>query len=241
MANELNAPIVSGDYILINGISSNTVGLYIDTPPVPPMAKQRYTQYQTGADTDSVSPDDSFENITLTVNAYQFFAESFDNRAVYDFLKNAETLQTSRFVNFLYKVQKFSVQNPQASFDGKKIQYRIDFECEPFKYAVENSLQTISAGTITNLGNRYSRPVWVVTGNGGGDCILTVNGAEFKIGGNLNTACCVDCQRMMAYTSTAVVTQTTTGKFPFLAVGENTVSWNANIASVALQKNERWY
>lgn len=233
--------IISPDYILINGISSNTVGLYIDTPPVPPMAHQRYTQYQVGADTDIVSSDDSFENIKITVNAFQFFPENFDNRTIYEFLKDAQTLQTSRFHNFLYRIQKLTVQNPESSHNGKKIRYRIDFECEPFKYAVENPMEDISQGSITNFGDRYSRPVWTVTGNGGGDCILTVNGEEFKIFNNLNEAACLDGERMMVYTNSQIITQHTSGNLPFLAVGENSVSWNENVSRVTLQKNERWY
>lgn len=235
------ANVISPDYILINGISSNTVGLYIDTPPVPPMAHQRYQQYQVGADTDIVSPDDSFENIKITVNAFQFFPENFDNRAIYEFLKDAQTLQTSRFHNFLYRIQKLTVQNPESSNNGKKIRYRIDFECEPFKYAVENPMEDISQGTVQNSGNRYSRPIWTVTGNGGGDCRLTVNGSEFWIFNNLNETACIDTQKMIVYTESEIITQKTSGKLPFLSAGENSVSWNENVSGVTLQKNERWY
>ena len=237
--------LISQDYILINGNSSHDAGLWIDTPPVPPMAKQRYTQYQTGADTDSVIPDDSFENISIKITAYQFFAENFDNRNIYHFLKNAQTLQTSRFSDFYYKVLKVFVQNPESSHNGSRIQYQIEFECEPFKYAVENPMENISSGTITNSGNRYSRPLWVVTPVYGlaedATCDLIVNGETFVIYNGLQVPCCIDCQRMAVYTETEIITQRTSGKFPFLASGENSVSWNANIASVALQKNERWY
>lgn len=233
--------ITSADYILINGISSDTVGLYIDTPPVPPMAQRRYTKYQTGADTDMVSPDESFENIKVTVTAYQFYPENFDNRAVYRFFKDVETLQTSRFNNYLYRVKEFKPQDPESSHNGKRIRYRFDFECEPFKYAVNNPMEDISQGTITNSGDRYNLPIWTVTGNGGGDCCLTVNGAEFWIFNNLNEVACLDCERMMVYTETAIITQHTSGNLPFLAPGENSVSWNENVSRVTLQKNERWY
>lgn len=226
------------DYIIINGVSSDTVGLYIDTPPVPPIAQQRYTDYQTGTDTDAVSPDDTFENIKVSVTAYQFFPENFDNRAVYNFVKNPKTLQTSRFDDWEYRVQKLLVSAPESQHDGKRIRYRFDFECKPFKYAIENHLGTISAGTITNSGNRYSRPVWLIEGSG--DISLTVNGETFTISG-VDGSTCIDCEKMIAYTQSTIITPNTTGKFPFLASGANSVSWSGNITKVMLKKNERWY
>ena len=44
--------IQSADYFIVNDVSSASVGLYVDTPPVPPMAKQRVTTWQTGMDAD---------------------------------------------------------------------------------------------------------------------------------------------------------------------------------------------
>lgn len=230
--------ILSKDSIIVNGINSNTIGLYIDTPPVPPVAQQRYTEYQTGADTDGVSLDDTFENIRLTVTAYQFFTENFDNRIVYNFLKDAKTLQTSRFSDYLYRVQKLSVSNPESSYDGRRIRYQITFDCRPFKYSVENPMENISAGTVTNSGSRYSQPIWAITGTG--DVSLIVNSAYFTIAGLDGTAV-VDCEKMIAYTQNEIINPRTTGNFPFLAVGDNSVSWNGEISRVALQKNERWY
>lgn len=230
--------ITSSDYIIVNGIGSDTVGLYIDTPPVPPMAQQRYTDYQTGSDMDGCTPDDAFENIRLTITAYQFFPDSFDNRAVYDFLKNPKTLQISRFDEYYFKVQKISGIQPESKSNGKRIKYTISFDCKPFKYAVENELSAIEKGTITNNGNRYSRPVWIVSG--AGERILWVNSQSINISG-VSGNVCIDCEKMIAYTETTIINAQTTGKFPFLAVGDNAVDWNENITSVYLQKNERWY
>jgi len=230
--------ITSSDYIVVNGVSSDTVGLYIDTPPVPPMAQQRYTDYQTGSDMDGCTPDDAFENIRLTITAYQFFPDNFDNRAVYDFLKNPKTLQISRFDDYYFKVQKLSGIQPESKSNGKRIKYTITFDCKPFKYAVENPLEEIQKGTSQNNGNRYSRPVWVISGSG--ECILWVNGESLKIT-DVDGDVCVDCEKMIAYTESQIITQNTTGKFPFLASGDNAVDWNENITAVYLQKNERWY
>ena len=51
------------DFFIINGVSSKDKNLGCDTPPVPPMAKQRYTAFSTGWDEDRTTPDDCFEDI----------------------------------------------------------------------------------------------------------------------------------------------------------------------------------
>lgn len=231
--------ILSSDYIILNGISSNSVGLYIDTPPVPPMSQQRYTDYQTGADTDGVSQDNTFENIRLSVVAYQFFPENFDNRAVYKYFENPKTLQTSRFNNFQYRVQKLNAIIPESSHNGRKIKYTIDFECQPFKYAIENPMEDISQGIIHNNGDRYCRPVWTITGTGE-EAHFIVNGEVLKIFG-LHDTLAIDCEKMLAYYPNVLANSSTLGKFPFLDSGENTVTWTSQITRVTLQKNERWY
>lgn len=235
--------ITAKDSMILNGVSSDTIGLYIDTPPVPPMANQRYIDYQTGADTDNTYPDDTFENIQISITAYQFYPENFDNRQIYDFLKNPKTLQLSRFDDYYFKVQKMTAENPESEYHGNRIRYRINFECQPFKYALKNDVIDISNGdTVVNGGNRYSRPIWTISGNGNNVSFI-VNGAVFHLAGIAGTIA-IDCEKMLAYSSTNIINSITDGHFPFLQVGSNSVSWRVGLGSitrVTVQKNERWY
>ena len=228
------------DFIIIDGVSSDTVGLYIDTVPVPPMAQQRYTEYQAGGDTDGVSPDDTFENIKIPIIAYQLFPENFDNRDVYNFLKSPKMLQTSRFDNYYYKVQKLTVSQPESDHNGQRIKYQITFDCKPFKYSIDNPMLDLGDNhTVVNSGNRYSRPIWTITGQSG-ETHFGVNGQTLTIF-NLHGTLAIDCERMLAYYESEIANASTIGQFPFLNVGENSVYWDNDITRVTVQKNERWY
>lgn len=231
--------IVSPDNFLINGVSSATVGLYTDTPPVPPMPKQRYSQYQITADTDFVTPDDSFESVTLSIKCHTFFSEDFNNNDIYSFLVGAKTLQISRFDGYYYKVQSISVSQPSSIHNGGRIDYRIDFLCEPFKYSLENEMEDIESGdTIVNSGTRYSKPIFVVEGSG--DVSITVNGNTFTVS-SISGQVAIDSQKCLCYTSSTIINDKTTGKFPILNSGNNSFTSSGDITRIVVQKNERWY
>ena len=173
--------ITSPDYFYVNGVSSETVGLYVDTPPVPPMAVQRVTSWSTGIDMDYSTPDDVWENISVPVRAFVFFPESFDMGAVYAFLANARTLQLSRFSGRYLKVVQVSGIEPSTSYDGQRIEIVIEFTCKPFKYHNVNEEYTLDSNEhilLENPGTRYSRPLYKINHSLGGETTLKVNNGE---------------------------------------------------------------
>lgn len=219
--------ITSPDYFYVNGISSEEVGLYVDTPPVPPMAVQRITKWSTGFDMDSSSPDDVWENITLTINAYVFFPESFDLGAVYAFLADAKTLRLSRFSGRYLRVVQVNGITPQQQHDGNRIKLQIKFTCQPFKYHTLNETYTLDNEhrILENTGTRYSRPLYYINHSRAGDTMLSVNGEVLTIHKDATTPMYIDCEKMLAYDDNGLnLTKYTSGKFPFLASGMNRLS-----------------
>lgn len=238
---------LSPDYIIVNGVDSRTLSsIWVDTPPVPPFAKQRYTKENAGSDTDNFTLDDEYENITLKVTAYSF-PDDFDNTAFYAYFKNATTLITSRFSNYCYHVKYVEIAEPESVSNGARIKYTIAFECEPFKYSAENEFVALPEWvgyTTQNHGTRYSKPVFVIDTSSATDLTLTVNGESLAIANApAFTQIMIDCESMTA-SSDIVLNPYSTGKFPFFAVGDNMISVSSNsgtISSVAIKKNERWY
>lgn len=220
--------IASPDYFYVNGVSSEEVGLYVDTPPVPPMAVQRVTKWSTGIDMDYSSPDDVWENITLTINAYVFFPESFDLGDVYAFLADARTLQLSRFSGRYLKVVQVSGITPQQQHDGNRIKLQIKFICRPFKYHILNEEYTLDSNEhilLENPGTRYSRPLYKINHSLGGETTLKVNNGEgLVISSDAANPIYIDCEKMLAYSENGHnETKYTSGQFPFLAPGVNTL------------------
>lgn len=232
--------IKSKDYIYINGISSDSVGLYMDIPPVPPMALRRGSSYNVGGETDVFSLENGYDDINIKIKAFVFYAEDFDNSGLYSYLNGAKTLQTSRNSKFYYKVKRITSVSPSVASDGKMIKYEITFLCEPFKYYVDNPEISISNGMIVeNRGKLFSRPVlrFTVTGN----LKITVNGSQLEIENTENEKeIVIDSERMIAYSGNQLLK--TSGYFPMLAVGQNKISWTADSAkNVSVEVNSRCY
>lgn len=214
------AVITSNDYFTLDGVSSATVGLYVDTPPVPPMAKQRYTTWQTALDADGSTPDDVFDNIQIGFNCYYFFRESFDLSPLYAFLQGKTALQFSRMPDRFFVVKQLAGITPVQQYDGNRIKMTIVFVCDPFKYHTANSAVTPTNNAVYNPGTRFSRPVYNITKTAANAAAtLTVNGQTLQILSESPQKVTVDAARMIAYNTDthANCTRFTSGLFPFLA------------------------
>lgn len=232
--------VSSKDYIYINGVSSNTVGLYIDMPPVPPIALRRGTNYNVGGEADAFSLENGYDDITVKIKAFVFYAEDFDNSELNSYLNNVKTLRTSRNTKFYYKVKRVTSVSASVSADGKKIKYDISFLCYPFKYYVENPEISLTHGIIIeNKGKLFSRPVFRF--NVSGTLKLDVNGTAITVFNMRNDAdVVVDCERMIAYSGNEMLK--TSGYFPMLAVGQNKITWAAReVLSASVIVNARCY
>lgn len=215
--------IISPDYFKLDGVSSETVGLYVDTPPIPPLAQQRYTTWETGIDMDYATPDDVYENIELAFSCFLFFKSSdFSLAELYAFLQGKSTLQFSRFPDRHFKIRQLKGVTPIGNYDGNKIALEIAFECAPFKYHDSNSEVSPSSGKLENPGTRYSRPIYKITHSGA--CSIVVNGETLEISASASSPLYVDAQRMIAYNESGEnETKYTTGNYPFLQPGVNNV------------------
>lgn len=244
--------VISPDYFMLDGVSSATVGLYVDTPPVPQMAKQRYTVWQTGRDTDDTAGDDVFENITLTFNCYLFDAESFNLSEVYMFLQNKKALQFSRYPGRAFIIQQVGNVSPAQKWNGGRIKLSISFVCLPFKYHIVNEWITPENNVITNPGTRYSRPIYKITHSGA--CAIAVNNQVLQIAQKVTTVNAdgtttdeysaspiyIDAEKMVAYDEyNTNQTKFTTGPFPYLSPGDNLVQVSG--CTVQIQGNWRDY
>ena len=231
--------IRSREHFYVNGVKSTDVGLNVEFLQPVPMAAQRYTQWTTGADMDSSTPDDSFENIPYNIEARVLRNPSgFDSSDIYALFANAQTISLSTVPGYYYKIRKVLGITPSAEPElrGNSITYLISLELAPFKYMLDNSEVSVDS-LIENPGNRYSRPLYKITGRTAGAtvCNLIVNGKTFSMKNlaDSNATIFIDADRMLVYDqSNTNLIMKTDGQLPFLAPGINTVSVSDGALSV---------
>lgn len=225
----------------LDGVSSDTLGLFVDFLPPVPLADQRYTDFNTGADEQGTTPDDVFNNIQYQIRFYTFLPDDYNDTAIKAFCYGKSVLTLSRFPDYYFKIKKTSLQAADGSGYGKRIDYILTLTLAPFRYIVDNEQITLASGdSIVNEHTRYSKPEFEITGTG--EITLTVNGAEFTVSGlETNQTIIIDSARHVTYSGNTLLTGKTEGKYPLLDVGSNTISWTGSISSIKYKGNWRDY
>ena len=225
----------------LDSVSSDTLGLFVDFLPPVPLAEQRYTDFNTGADEQGTTPDDVFNNIQYQIRFYTFLPDDYNDTAIKAFCYGKSVLMLSRFPDYYFKIKKTSLQAADGSGYGKRIDYILTLTLAPFRYTVDNEQITLASGdSIVNEHTRYSKPEFEITGTG--DITLTINGAEFTVKGlETNQTIIIDSARHVTYSGNTLLTCKTKGKYPLLDVGSNTVSWTGSISSIKYKGNWRDY
>lgn len=228
------------EYFFIGSTKSTSVGLNVESLQPPAMASQRYTQWSNGKDVDFVSNDDTFDDVQYDIEARLLRApDKYDSADVYALFANARTLSLSVIPGYYYKIHKVLSITPSAdsAYRGNEIRYLISLQLAPFKYHIDNTEQTITGGTITNPGTRYSRPVYKITGRTSGNTTtkLTVNGQQLTLSEltDASTTIYIDTERMLIYDQANTnLMEKSSGILPFLAPGVNTAAVTAGTLSI---------
>jgi phage-related protein len=227
----------------LDGVSSDTLGLFCDYLSPMSMAEQKYSEYNTGEDEPLVIPDEVFNNIPYQIRLYTFLDEDYNDTAIKAFCANKTKLTLSRFPDYYFKIRRISLTAADNIGYGKRIDYVLTLSLAPFRYVTDeyNPQVILSAGDdIINEHSRYSKPTFEITGTG--DIKLTVNGSDFEVSGlTSNQTIIIDSTRHITYSGNTLLTGKTSGKYPLLNIDGNTVSWTGNISSVKYKGNWRDY
>lgn len=231
--------ITSSDYIKINGVSSDTVGLYIDTPPMPPMQVPVFQQVTIPGRAEQLTfKEASMEDIQIDISAYLFSdTDSAVPNEIYAYLCNAETLVTSKSSDFYYKVRR--VLNVSPTYKGHGKQYlQLSFICSPFRYSATNTTITNSNSEfwIVNNGSYYCQPTYRLNGNGTLTLEVNDDTSNKLVIENVQGYVIVDAEKLIVHKDGTF--KKSKGQIPFFAVGNNKIKHNAT--SIEITKNERW-
>ena len=119
----------------------------------------------------------------------------------------------------------------------------VQFYCQPFKQLLREDKVTItsSGSAVRNNGDVACRPVWKVTPSGT-SAVITVGGNTFTVTGlTSGTVIWIDSDTMEVLNAdrSALLTKDSTGAFPVLAAGSNTVT-GSGWSSIEIEKRERF-
>ena len=119
----------------------------------------------------------------------------------------------------------------------------VQFYCQPFKQLLNEAKVTItsSGAAVRNSGDVSCRPMWKLTPSAT-SATVTVGGKTFTVTGlTSGTVIWIDSDSMEVWNAakTALLTVNSTGEFPVLAAGNNTVT-GSGWSSIEIEKRERY-
>ena len=231
--------ITGRDYIIINGISSDTVGLYIDTPPMPPMQARNFQTISIPNRAETLTMQEiTRPDVQIDINAYLFDDEqSADPAVIYAYLDAAETLKTSKNDDFEYRVRRLLGVTPAYQGHGKQL-LTISFICSPYRYSTDNEPieYSYSPASITNSGTVFCEPIYKLYGTGELELIVNEDEANKLVIPDVDGYVIADAEKLICHKDGTFLRSS--GKIPFFNVGENSIETNAT--RIELIKNERW-
>lgn len=234
----------TSDYnFTIDGVSSDTHGIFVDILEPVPHAKQRYT---TGLTRKPYAiPDEVYNEIPYTITFYKFFPSDMDDSALRSFLSHGEILQLSILPDVYFKILTMSCDVSQTA-DNRRINYVLSLTLEPYRYGLLNPWITITSGaTVKNDGTITAYPLIELT-DPDGDIVLTVNDVDYELKGlsasetETPNKIYIDRERFVIYDQdNMILIGKDDGKMPELIVGNNAISWEGDITAVRIKTNWR--
>lgn len=237
--------LTSRDFFTVNGVSSHTVGVYVDTIAATAMAERIYVDYNIeGREESRSSAQDKYNNIIFPIPCYTF-DRAFDPAELYAFVSEAKEIVDALRPNKVLRVKKVYPISPDYVGNGKT-QFMLTFECSPFRYNINNEpIQITNGDYIVISGTKYARPIFHMTVSG--TASFVVNNIKMKlIDMPEDTRLTIDSERMIVYDQNGnVLNMQTEGDFPLLNLSKsdddvNVIAWGGNIKDVTMVKNERW-
>lgn len=230
--------------VTIDGVSSDTVGLFFDKLPYIPSAKRRVNAYQIpGAGEDLTISSGDYDDIPMVLNAY--IRPEADVQSVYNWIHGGSKIVLSTQPTVYGIIKSIGEIAPsRAGWDAHKID--IPLTLSPFRYLLNDEEIILSANPayISNAGNIYSLPLYKMTGCSG-DVFLTVNGVQITIT-DAPSDVYIDMSSETVYTlvdgNKESILESTEGAFWNLSLnpGVNEIAWSGTVGSVSVNIRTRW-
>jgi phage-related protein len=227
---------------MIDGVSSDDFGIFVETLDPVPHAKQRYTQGYTGSEEPYAIPDEVFEPIKYTIRFFKFFPDDLDDSALRYFLYKGEALQLSTMPYVYFRILTISTSQISQTADNRRINYAVTFTLRPFRYGLPNNWQAVipSGSTILNRGTWNAKPIFELT-EPSGDITITINDEDYLLERlsiterDPSNKIYVDSMKFVIYQGQTLINYAGSGRMPILVPGNNAVSVSGTVETVRIR------
>lgn len=239
------------------GVTSDSLGLIITRPMVrPTWAPEVEFTPIIGRPRQNPFTKSWYPNSRMTVQAVIADASTTSVRSIYNALRGYGTLVISTAATeYMNAYARLPVPEPQALLMAE---LPIEFDCEPFAYALSESSVDITSATsayteVENTGTAFTDPQITYIASAAStniDCngvVMTVTTPTEIVNASYpdTYSITLDCEAQLAYYTkpngdTVACTELTTGLFPRLHAGTNWMK-HSGAQSMTVTYRERWF
>ncbi|RMD03246.1 phage tail protein [Clostridium autoethanogenum] len=224
--------------------SYDDYGILISQRPVIPSPKRRVSTINIPGRNSNLRFDEkTYDDITLTVECSVKDKENLVNKIddITAWLFGAG----ENDLIFSFQEDKKYIAQVVNAIDFKQVykyfsEFPIIFNCRPFKYAVDNNIETIntSGAKVTNLGTIESEPVINIYGSG--DIVFKINGQQISLKG-VSEKITINSVIQDCYDDAGNnLNGNMSGEFLKMKSGENIIEWSGNVTKLEIKINEMW-
>lgn len=232
-------------YLYFNGHSSEEYGAHIEYKPNIPTPAAKLQEYVVPGRSGKLHADlGYYDDITVTYQLY-FHGKrptAEELRPIKDWLcasPGPHDLADGYDPGYFYRAT--ATMSSTKNILDRYGRFQAQFSCDPRHFAVAGQQpQNLTSGQkLFNPYAQTAKPLWEITGNGL-DGTLEVNGHTFKLTTSSDQHAFLECETEDAYLADGTnINPTTSGPYPTLQPGENTVSWSGGITGVIV--TPRWW
>lgn len=225
------------NYFIWNNISSLEYG-WIKETPFPSSSTQNF-EYTAIPKTDMLLVVNKFTRNKISLSFELQLKDRQKYNYVYAWLNGANKqgkLIISDDLNKFYYATCSSIKPKYQKYNISTL--TITFDCQPFRYNINDELISLSTNSSINVGgNYYSEPKIKAVGSGSGN--IVINNTTLQLY-NIDGYYIVDSEKKVVYKDNTIYLNQTIGTLPIFQVGNNSVSFDGGITSLEIWKNERW-
>ena len=234
------------NYIEIDGVSSNTFGLFCKQLPRFPVAIENVAAYQVSGKQDNMFQSlNHYNDILVQIEAVLRGFRNTDK--VFSWLHSGKLLYLSNQPDRIGEIKQITnIEQERIGSGGLSL--KITFKCAPFKLASFNPMYTPASNPyyFKTLGTVYSEPIITVYGATEG-CTVTVNGVTLTTTG-VTGDFVIDVKNRTIYKNVSGEKQSiqdkTSGTFWDMLLVPSESDYNVisytNADSITFVANERW-
>lgn len=242
--------------IIYNGISSETIGLKIWSPPDYEIPERDIEEYHVPGRSGNLIVDyGSFKNVerSYTVSCGDDDSEFLD--LAKDIIVWTSTATTYARLEDTYEPDYYRMAMPPKmgsirNLLGQAAMAQLAFNCKPQRYLKTGETTvsftptgTVIAGSITNPTNFTAKPLIKIYGSSGGTGNTSFNGVPIAISSLMgtNTPIVIDCELQDCYSGATNVNSSVTlsSGFPVLEPGSTTITIAGSITKIEVIP--RWW